>query len=123
VTTAWQVPHFLAIAWIYRDEYHAARLQMLPVSDPHGIQTGRQMIRYTLVLIVASMVPCALGLGSWLSALGAVVLGGLFLYTSVVFTLVPTNNQARQVFRASLVFLPTLFLLFALDALFNGTWS
>jgi len=119
----WQVPHCLAIAWIYRDEYRAAGLQMLPISDPEGIQTGRQMIRYTLVLIIASVVPCALGLGSWMSASGAVVLGGVFLYAAAVFTRTPTTHQARQVFRASLVFLPTLFLFFVLDALVNGTWS
>jgi protoheme IX farnesyltransferase len=119
----WQVPHFLAIAWIYRDEYRAAGLRMLPISDPDGVQTGRQMIRYTLVLIVASIVPCALGLGSWLSAAGAVVLGGIFLYTALVFTRNPTKHQARQVFRASLVFLPTLFLVFVLDSLLIGRWS
>jgi protoheme IX farnesyltransferase len=119
----WQMPHFLAIAWIYRDEYRAAGLQMPPVSDPDGVQTGRQMIRYTLVLVVASLVPCALGLGSWLSAFGAIVLGGFFLYAAVAFTRIPTTHQARQVFRASLVYLPSLFLLFVLDALVNGTWS
>src|SRR5262249_53311688 len=99
----WQVPHFLAIAWIYRDGYRVAGLQMLSVSDPDGVQTGRQMIRYALVLIVASLVPCALGLGSWMPALGALILGGVFVYTTVVFTRTPTKDQARQVFRASLV--------------------
>jgi protoheme IX farnesyltransferase len=118
----WQVPHFLAIAWIYRDEYRAAGLRMLPVSDPEGVQTGRQMLRYTVVLIIASIMPCALGLGSWMSALGAAVLGGVLLYAAVVFTHTPTKQQARQVFRASLAFLPTLFLLFVLDSLLNGSW-
>jgi protoheme IX farnesyltransferase len=119
----WQVPHFLAIAWIYRDEYAAAGLRMLPVFDRDGAQTGRQMIRYTLFLIVASVAPCALGLASWISGLGAVVLGAVFLYTAIVFTRAPTKEQARHVFLASLVFLPTLLLLFVLDALLlNGAW-
>jgi protoheme IX farnesyltransferase len=119
----WQVPHFLAIAWIYRDEYRAAGLQMLSVSDPDGVQTGRQMVRYSLALVLASVLPCAVGLGSWISALGALILGGVFVYTTVVFTRTPTKDQARHVFRASLVFLPALFLLFVLDALANGAWS
>ena len=119
----WQVPHFLAIAWIYRDEYITAGLKMLPVADRNGVQTGRQMIRYTLFLIVASVVPCVLGLASWISGLGAVVLGGVFLYPAIVFTRTPTKEQARQVFLASLVFLPTLLLLFVLDALLlKGAW-
>jgi protoheme IX farnesyltransferase len=119
----WQVPHFLAIAWIYRDEYGAAGLKMLPVSDRDGVQTGRQMIRYTLFLIVASVAPCALGLASWISGLGAVVLGGVFLYPAAIFTRAPTREQARRVFRASLVFLPVLLLVFVLDALLlNGAW-
>jgi len=119
----WQVPHFLAIAWIYRDEYRSAGLRMLPVFDRDGLQTGRQMTRYTLMLIFASIMPCALGLGSWLLAAGAVVLGGVFLYSAVVFNRNPTNHQARRVFRASLVFLPTLLLTYVLDALLNGSWS
>jgi len=120
----WQIPHFLAIAWIYRDEYGAAGLEMLSVSDPAGVQTGQQMIRYTLVLIVAGLLPCALGLGSWFSGLGSVVLGGVFLYTAIVFTRTPTKDQARRVFRMSLVYLPVLLLFFVLDALLlNGTWT
>jgi protoheme IX farnesyltransferase len=119
----WQVPHFLAIAWIYRDEYRRAGLQVLPIVDPDGVQTGRQMIRYTAVLVLASLAPCALGLGSWISVVGAVVLGVVFLYGAIVFTRTPTTHQARQVFRTSLVFLPALLLVFILDArLLNGIW-
>jgi protoheme IX farnesyltransferase len=119
----WQVPHFLAIAWIYRDEYRRAGLQVLPIVDPDGAQTGRQMIRYTMVLILASLVPCALGMGSWISVVGAVVLGSAFLYGAIIFNRTPTTHDARRVFRMSLVFLPGLLLVFILDALLlNGTW-
>jgi protoheme IX farnesyltransferase len=124
IVFVWQVPHFLAIAWIYRDEYEAAGLEMLPVSDPNGVQTGRQMTCYTLALILASLAPCIAGLGSWISGLGAVVLGAVFLYTAIAFTRAPTTHWARQVFRASLVYLPALLLFFVLDALLlNGTWT
>jgi len=61
----WQIPHSLAIAWIYRDQYAGAGIRVLPVLDPQGRQTGRQMIHYTLVLILASLMPCALGIGGW----------------------------------------------------------
>src|SRR5262249_44746136 len=120
VVFLWQVPHFLAIAWIYREEYGAAGLRMLAVFDPDGYQTGRQMIRYSLTLIVASLAPYALGLGSWLSGCGAAILGGTFFFTVITFTRAPTKDRARRVFRASLVFLPTLFLVFVLDCLLNG---
>jgi len=120
----WQVPHFLAIAWIYRDEYRAAGHVMLPVSDPNGVQTGRQMIRYTLALMFASLAPCMIGMSSWISGLGAVVLGTVFLYTAIAYARTPSTDRARQVFRASLVYLPVLLLFFVLDALLlNGTWT
>jgi protoheme IX farnesyltransferase len=113
----WQVPHFLAIAWIYRDQYARAGLRVLPILDPLGVQTGRQMIRYTLALICAGLVPCALGTGGWLSGLGAVVLGGAFLNRAVGFARDSNIHQARQVFRASLLYLPALLLVFVLDAI------
>jgi heme o synthase len=114
----WQVPHFLAIAWIYRDEYKRAGLFMLPVFDPDGTQTGREMIRYTLALVPASLLPCLLGLGSWRSGLGALALGAVFLYSVVAFARNPTRNNARHVFRTSLLFLPALLMLSVLDATF-----
>jgi protoheme IX farnesyltransferase len=113
----WQVPHFLAIAWIYRDQYARAGFRVLPVLDPHGDRTGQQMIRYTLVLIFASLLPCVLGMGGWLSGLGALFLDAVFLHRAFVFARAGTIYEARQVFRWSLIFLPALLLLFALDAL------
>ena len=118
----WQIPHFLAIAWIYRDQYARAGFRVLPVLDPKGVQTGKQMIRYTLVLIFASLMPCVLGIGSWLSGIGALILGAAFLYNAIVFARVvawsgdqATTRAARQVLRISLLYLPGLFLLLVLD--------
>jgi protoheme IX farnesyltransferase len=112
----WQVPHFLAIAWIYREQYAAAGLRVLPVLDPQGVQTGRLMVGYTLTLNFAGLVPCALGIGGWLSGIGAVVLGILFLCSAYAFDRTPTTEQARRVLRTSLLFLPVLFLLLVLDS-------
>jgi protoheme IX farnesyltransferase len=75
------------------------------------------MIRYTLVLILASLLPTVLGLGGWMSALGALLLGAGFLRTVLGFACSGTVQAARQVFRSSLVFPPALFLLFVVDAL------
>jgi protoheme IX farnesyltransferase len=111
----WQVPHFLAIAWIYRDQYAHAGFRVLPVLDPQGVQTGIQMIRYTLLLIFASLTPCVLGIGGWLSGAGATILGAVFLYKVFVFARTPTTHGARQVLWMSLLFLPALFLLLVLD--------
>lgn len=112
----WQIPHFLAIAWFYRDEYGRAGLRMLPVGDFDGKRTGREMIRYTVALVLASLMPCVLGSGSWRTGLGALVLGGIFLSSVAAFARSPTQNNARHVFRTSLLFLPALLMLSVLDA-------
>ena len=116
----WQVPHFLAIAWIYRDQYARAGFRVLPVLDPQGIQTGKQMIRYTLALILASLLPCVLGIGGWLSGIGALILGAAFLYRAFAFARTRTTHEARRVLWMSLVFLPALFLLLVLDVVLKG---
>ena len=115
IVLLWQVPHFLAIAWIYRDEYARAGLRMLPVFDPDGDRTGRQMVRYTLVLVLASLLPFVLGMGGWISGLGTLFLGGVFLYPTVAFARNPTTHRARQVFHASLFYLPAVLSLLVLD--------
>ena len=115
----WQVPHFLAIAWIYREQYARAGLCMLPVLDPDGTQTGRQMVRYCLVLIPVSLLPAALGDAGWLYGMAAVLLGLGFLQTCLAFGRAASVAQARRVLRASLLYLPVLFLLLLLD----GWWT
>jgi heme o synthase len=112
----WQVPHFLAIAWIYREQYARAGLLMLPVLDPDGIQTARQMFRYALVLIPVSLMPAALGNAGWLYGIAAVALGLGFLRSCYAFGQEASVVQARRVLRASLVYLPVLLLVLLLDA-------
>src|SRR5262249_23505390 len=90
----WQVPHFLAIAWIYRADYARAGLQMLPVVDAQGSMTGRQMVMYCLALIPVSLMPTMLGLAGPLYLAGAVVLGIGFLSYAIGFTRTSSVLQA-----------------------------
>lgn len=113
----WQVPHFLAIAWLYRDDYARAGLQMLPSVAGGEAITGRQMVSYCMVLIPASLAPAALRMaGPWYAA-AALTLGFAFLASAIAFTRGHSAGRARRVLRASLIYLPVL--LTAL--LVNGT--
>ncbi len=111
----WQIPHFLAIAWIYREDYRAAGMPMLPVLDPKGQVTGRQMVLYCIALIIASLTPGLVGLGGELYFIGALLLGLAFTATALRFSLSPMTATARTVFIFSLIYLPALLALLALD--------
>jgi protoheme IX farnesyltransferase len=111
----WQVPHFLAIAWIYRDEYGRAGLRMLPVVDRDGRRTAQNMILYCLALLAVSLQPVLLGSAGVLYLGGAVLLGLAFLATAVGFQRWRSLCQARRVLRASLLYLPGLLALLLLD--------
>ncbi|MCS6897803.1 MAG: heme o synthase [Nitrospira sp.] len=112
----WQVPHFLAIAWIHRDDYARAGLQMLSVADPTGARTGRHMVSYCLGLISVSLLPVLWhGAGSWY-AVGAVLLGGGFALTAIGFARRAGHTEARRVLYASLLYLPLLLALLLMDA-------
>lgn len=104
----WQVPHFLAIAWIYRDDYERAGLKMLPGADPTGGLTARQMVLYCAALIPVSLVPVWCGQAGWVYVVGAALLGAWFLWASFGFLRDRSPAQARRVLRASLVYLPAL---------------
>jgi protoheme IX farnesyltransferase len=111
----WQVPHFLAIAWIYREDYSRAGLCMLPVVDPDGGMSGRQMVSYCLALLTASVAPLALGRAGPLYMAGAVLLGAGFLSFALAFLRQRSLQRARGVLRASLIYLPVLLALLLLD--------
>jgi protoheme IX farnesyltransferase len=111
----WQVPHFLAIAWMYRDEYAQAGLVMLPVIDPQGTSTARQMILYSLALVATSLAPVFLGSAGLLYLVGAVLLGSHFTLSAVRFQTRRSHSQAKQVLRASLVYLPGLLVALIVD--------
>jgi protoheme IX farnesyltransferase len=111
----WQFPHFLAIAWMYRDDYARAGIKMLPVVEPEGRVTGQQIITYTLLLIPVSLLPAVTGLAGSIYLVGAAVLGAGFLYFSARAALVRSSRQARHLLLASVIYLPILFGLMVLN--------
>jgi protoheme IX farnesyltransferase len=118
IVFVWQVPHFLAIAWMYRDDYARAGFRILPVQDARGEQTGREMVRYCLTLIPVSLLPAALELAGPLYVVAALVLGGLFLRSCVGFARSPSLVRGRRALRASLIYLPCLLIVMVV----NGGW-
>jgi len=111
----WQFPHFLAIAWMYRDDYARAGIKMLPVVEPEGRVTGQQIITYTLLLVPVSFLPAAVGISGSVYLVGAAVLGIGFLFCSARAALVRTTWQARRLLLASVLYLPALFALMVLN--------
>jgi protoheme IX farnesyltransferase len=111
----WQFPHFLAIAWMYRDDYSRAGIKMLPVVEPEGKVTGQQIISYTLLLVPVSLLPVVTGLAGSIYLVGAMLIGLGFLYFSARAALGRTAWQARQLLLASVVYLPILFGLMVLN--------
>ena len=113
----WQLPHFLAIAWIYRDEYARAGFKMLPVVDPQGHRTGRQAVSHTLGLLPVSLCPFLFKLTGPVYLAGALVLGLAFLWFAIRFSRDLTVTRARQLFYASILYLPLLLAVMVLDKL------
>lgn len=111
----WQFPHFLAIAWLYRDDYARAGLRMLPISELGRKTVGLQAVSYLLALVPISLLPAMLGLAGSAYFCGGLVLGVQFLYYAVRFALDRTDERARLLLWASLVYLPALLALLAFD--------
>lgn len=111
----WQVPHFLAIAWLYRDDYAKAKLAMLPVIDPTGLRTFRQTLIGCLLLLPLGILPSAMDVaGKWYFA-AAMICGLGFLAFGVLLVLKPTRDNARRLFLASLVYLPVVLTVMLID--------
>jgi protoheme IX farnesyltransferase len=111
----WQFPHFLAIAWMYREDYSRAGILMLPVVEPNGRVTAQQIVIYTLMLLPVSLLPVALGMAGKIYLYGAIVLGLLFLYTSLRAAFSMSRQSARRLLLASVLYLPLLFILMVLN--------
>ncbi len=111
----WQLPHFLGIALLYRDDYARAGFCMLPLTEPHGFVTARQIVLYGLVLVPASLFPSFLGLAGACYGIGALLLSAAFLAIGVRAALVRSTVCARHLFLASVAYLPLLLLLLACD--------
>ena len=111
----WQMPHFLAIAWMYRDEYARAGMPLLPVIDPGGRSTGRQAVLYTAVLVPLSMMPTGVGLATVYYMVGAIVLGAVLMFLSVEFSAKRDLPTARRLFLGSILYLPILWAILVFD--------
>jgi protoheme IX farnesyltransferase len=117
ILALWQVPHFMAIAWIYRDEYARAGFKMLPVIDPLGRRTGHQAVLHTLGLLPISLCPFLMKLAGPVYLFSALALGLTFIWLAIQFSRSLTLSRARQLFYFSILYLPLLLTVLVLDKL------
>lgn len=111
----WQLPHFLAIAWIYREDYLRGGFPMLTVVDPEGDSAGRQIISNCLALLPVSLLPTIVGMAGRYYFIGALALSLFFLGCGIAVMRQRSNATVRRLLRASLLYLPVLLTLMALD--------
>ncbi len=111
----WQFPHFLAIACLYREDYARAGVRMLPVVESSGRVTGQQIVLYTVMLLPVSLLPTALGVSGRIYLFGAIVLGLLFLYSSIRAAFSQSRQESRRLLLASVLYLPLLFILMVMN--------
>lgn len=111
----WQMPHFLAIAWLCRDDYGRAGFPMLPVIEPDGRSTAYQVATYASALVPVSLTPALVGLAGPTYFLVALLLGLAFLYFSLRFAFTRTRRDARALFLASITYLPLLLAVLLFD--------
>jgi heme o synthase len=111
----WQLPHFLAIAWMYRDDYARAGFVMLPVVDRTGERTGRQALCHTLGLLPISLCPFLFRMVGPIYLVGALILGTIFVWCAFEFSRELTLRGARRLFFASIIYLPLLLSLMVID--------
>jgi protoheme IX farnesyltransferase len=113
----WQFPHFYSIAWLYREDYSRAGIKMLPVVDPTGFRTARQILAYALLLIPVSAAPSYLGMTGNVYFAGALLLSAGYLYYGLRIARERTLLRARAVLLASIVYLPLLYGLMLADSI------
>ena len=111
----WQFPHFLAIAWMYRDDYARGGHKMLPNVDPDGSITGRQALWHAMELVPAGLFPWAIGLGGRWYFLGALGMGLFYFYYAAKFWWDVNDQSAKRLLRASILYLPAILLLLLLN--------
>lgn len=104
----WQLPHFMAIAWLYREDYGRAGLKMLSGTDKEGVISARQAVHYAMTLLPVSLLPAIFGMVGRTYLYGALTLGLAFLAFTARFGLARTNPRAKTLMLASLLYLPAL---------------
>jgi heme o synthase len=107
----WQFPHFFAIAWMYRDEYRKAGILMLPVVDPDGRLTFRQVVLFAVMLFPVSLAPYFLGFSGMIFLAGASVLGLWFLWVSIRAAQTRSLAASKKLLLMTVIYLPLLFVL------------
>jgi protoheme IX farnesyltransferase len=113
----WQLPHFLAIDWMFRDDYRAGGFRTLATTDTSGARSGRWMIVSTIALAIASVLPVAIGNAGLLYLVVAIVLAGVFLYRAFGFAASPQQETARSAMLYSVLYLPVLLAALVVDSL------
>ena len=111
----WQFPHFYAIAWMYREDYARAGMRMLAVVEPDGESTARRIFWTSIALVPLSVLPRVFGMAGDVYAVGVLVIGGLFIYTTYRVLRELDRAGARKVLLASVVYLPVLYGLLVFD--------
>ena len=111
----WQMPHFLAIAWMYREDYKRAGFPLLPVVEPDGASTGRQALIYAAALLPLSLAPTVVAMTGNVYLAGAGIMSALFLALATRFAWDRTATSARRLFLGSIMYLPLLWILMVLN--------
>jgi protoheme IX farnesyltransferase len=106
----WQIPHFMAIAWLYRDDYGKAGFPLLPVIEPGGRRAGTQAVLYTAALLPVSLAPTMVGMTGPVYFGLALVLGAAFMVLSVRFATARNEGTARALFFGSIIYLPLIWI-------------
>lgn len=117
IVFVWQIPHFMAIAWLYREDFGRAGFPLLPVVEPDGKSTGRHAVLFALALVPVSLAPYFLRMSGPVYALGAVLGGVVLLALALSFAQSRTNERARRLFLGSIAYLPLLWALLIADRL------
>ena len=111
----WQFPHFLAIAWMYKEQYAKAGILMLPVVEPDGKITARQIVLFTIMMVPVSVAPFFLGISGVISLIVGTILGVWFLVESIRTARSRTKESARRLLLVSVLYLPIIFAVLVLD--------
>jgi protoheme IX farnesyltransferase len=111
----WQFPHFLSIAWLFRAEYAKAGIKMLPVVEPSGRITFRQIVLFSIMLLPVSLAPFFFGISGWVFLVGGTILGVWMLYASVAAARAKTDAANRKLLLVTVIYLPLLFILMVAD--------
>jgi protoheme IX farnesyltransferase len=116
ILACWQLPHFYAIAWLYREDYRAAGLRMVSVEDETGLRTGLHAVVSALVLLPVSLLPTLIASSGIPYAIVAAILSVAFIAFAIRFALHPNRPTARKLFLASITWLPLVLLALILDS-------